>query len=160
VSGSVVMLPYLAIVPGVSDTLERPTYGSDDTEDTRDPMTAAEDADRLNYTRGSGAWDAEDHVNREEEVPSAKEEINVIIQCLLLHVTVVDGSVPQQEGEWCDEDEVPDAGTEVAAAVFGANGKVYDGSDHVEEQCGTQDQPELKETSDQGAGCFWDLIRN
>jgi len=132
------MLPYLAIVPGVSDTLERPTYGSDDTEDTRDPMTAAEDADRLNYTRGSGAWDAEDHVNREEEVPS----------------------VPQQEGEWCDEDEVPDAGTEIAAAVFGANGKVYDGSDHVEEQCGTQDQPELKETSDQGAGCFWDLIRN
>jgi len=130
------MLPYLTVVPGISNALEGPTYGSDDTEDSRDPMTAIEDADRLNYTRGSGTWDTEDHVNREEEVPSAEKEIDVIIQRLFLHVTVVDGSVPQQEGEWCDEDEVPDAGTKVAAAVFGTNGKVYDASDHVEEQCG------------------------
>lgn len=29
---------------------------------------------------------------------------------------------------------IPNARTEVTAAVFGTNGKVYDGSDHVEEK--------------------------
>jgi len=137
VSGSVVVLPYLAVVPTVSGTLEDPTYGGDDTEYTRNPMTAIEYTDRLDDTRGSGTWDAENHVNREEQVPSAEEEIDVVVQRLLLHVTVVYGSVPQQEGEWCDEDEVPDARAEVTTAVFGTNGKVYDASDHVEEKCGT-----------------------
>lgn len=46
---------YLTVVPGISSTLEDPAYGSDDTEDTCDPMTAIEDTDRLDYTRGSGA---------------------------------------------------------------------------------------------------------
>jgi len=111
VSGRIMVLPYLTVIPPIPNALDDPTYGSDDTEDACDPMTAIEDADRLNDTRGSSAWDAENHVNRKEQVPSAEEEVKVIIQCLLLHVTVVDGSVPQQEGEWGDEDEVPDAGT-------------------------------------------------
>lgn len=45
---------YLTIVPSVSSTLEDPTQGGDDTEDTRHPMTAIEYADRLDYTRRSG----------------------------------------------------------------------------------------------------------
>jgi len=44
---------YLTIVPAISNALEGPTYGSNDTEDTCDPITATEDADRLDYARGS-----------------------------------------------------------------------------------------------------------
>ena len=46
---------YLTVVPTISDTLKDPTYGSNNTENACDPMTAIEDADRLNYARGSGA---------------------------------------------------------------------------------------------------------
>jgi len=157
-SSSVVVLPYLTVVPAISNALGDPADGSDDAEDTCDPMTAIEDADRLNDTRRSGAWNTEDHVNREEQVPSTEEEVEVIIQCLFLHVTIVDGSVPQQEGEWRNEDEVPDAGTQIAAAIFGTNGEVYDPSNHVKKQSGAQDEPQLEETSYQRARSFWYLI--
>lgn len=111
VPSSIMMLPYLAVVPAVSNTLEDPAYGSNDAEDTCDPMATTEDADRLNDTRGSCAWDTKDHVNREEQVPSTEEEIEIVIQSLFLHVTVVDGPIPQQEGKWRDKDEVPNART-------------------------------------------------
>ena len=45
---------YLTVVPAISNTLEDPTYGSDDTEDACDPVTTIEDTDRLDYTRRSG----------------------------------------------------------------------------------------------------------
>jgi len=44
---------YLTVVPAISNALEGPTYGCDDTEGTCDPMTATEDEDRLDYARGS-----------------------------------------------------------------------------------------------------------
>jgi hypothetical protein len=53
---------------------------------------------------------------------------------------------------------IPDAGTQIAAAVFGTNGEVYDASDHVKEQSGAQDQPQLEDTSYQRARSFWYLI--
>jgi len=108
VSSSIVMLPYLVVVPAVSSTLDGPAYSSDDAEDACDPMTATKDADGLNYTRGPGTWDTEDHVYGEEQVPSTEEKVDIIIHGLFLHIAIVDGSVPQQEGERCDEDEVPD----------------------------------------------------
>jgi len=42
------------VVPAISTTLDDPAYGGDDAEDTRDPMAATKDSDRLDYTRGSG----------------------------------------------------------------------------------------------------------
>lgn len=45
---------YLTVVPAISNTLEGPAYGSDDTEDTCGPVTAAKNADCLDYSRGSG----------------------------------------------------------------------------------------------------------
>jgi len=45
---------YLTVVPAIPNTLEDPTYGSDDAEDACNPVTAIEDTDRLNYARGSG----------------------------------------------------------------------------------------------------------
>jgi len=152
------MLPYLAVVPAISNALEGPAYGGDYTEDTCSPVTAAKNGDCLYYSRGSSAWDAKYHVNGEEEVPSAEEEIDVIVQCLLLHVTIVNGSVPQQEREWCDEYEIPDAGAQSTAAIFCTSGEVYDAGDHVEEQRGAEDQPQLEEAGDQRTGCFRNLI--
>jgi len=54
----------------------------------------------------------------------------------------------------------PDAGTQTTTTVFGTHGKGYDTSDHVEEQCGAQDEPQLKETGDERAGRFRDLVRD
>ena len=45
---------YLTVVPAISSTLDGPAYGCDDAEDARNPMSAVEDPDRLNYTGGSG----------------------------------------------------------------------------------------------------------
>ena len=57
-----------------------------------------------------------------------------------------------------DMEDAPDAGTQTTATVLGTNGKGYDTSDHIEEQCGTQDQPQLKETGNQRARRFRDLV--
>jgi hypothetical protein len=46
---------HLTVVPAISSALDDPADGSDDAEDTCDPMTAIENADCLNDTRRSGA---------------------------------------------------------------------------------------------------------
>ena len=43
---------YLTIVPAVSSTLDDPAYAGDNAENTRDPVAAVKDPDRLNYARG------------------------------------------------------------------------------------------------------------
>jgi hypothetical protein len=72
---------YLTVIPAVSSSLDDPSYRSNDTEDSCDPMTAVEDSDCLNDTRGSSTkgvslatrilritanlpWDTEDPKNR------------------------------------------------------------------------------------------------
>ena len=54
----------------------------------------------------------------------------------------------------------PNARTKITAAVFGTNGKVHDASDHVEEECGAKNQPQLKETGDPRTRCFRNLVYN
>lgn len=46
---------YLTVVPAISNSLDDPSHGSNDTEDARDPMTTIEDPYCLNDARGSGA---------------------------------------------------------------------------------------------------------
>ena len=45
---------YLTVVPAISSGLDDPPYGSNDTEDSCDPMAAIEDPYRLNDACGSG----------------------------------------------------------------------------------------------------------
>ena len=77
---------YLAVIPPIPGALDDPAHGSNDTEDACNPMTAIENADRLNDTRRSGTkvdvvggsvriyetivnlpWDTEDPKNRRSE---------------------------------------------------------------------------------------------
>lgn len=56
--------------------------------------------------------------------------------------------------------DVPDAGTQITATVLGTDGKVYDTGDHVEEESGTQDEPELEETGDERTRRLRNLVRD
>jgi len=125
------MTPNLAVVEGITQKLEGPAYCCDGTNDARCPVTLRKHLDGLNKTSRTGAGNADDHVDAKEDMETTEKEVQVIVQGLFLHVAIVDRSVPQQEGEGRDDEQVANACTEVSASVTRASNEDEDAREHV-----------------------------
>jgi len=135
------MIPDLAVIESTADTLQGPASGSKCAKDASYQVTLGEHLNSLDETSGTGAGDADNHVDTEEEVETTKEKVHVIVQCLFLHVTIVDRSVPQKEGEGWDYEQVANASTEVFSSVTRAgNEDEYTGK-HVYKEGSEKDEP-------------------
>jgi len=126
-----VMAPNLTVVEGITQKLEGPAHGCNGTNDARRPVTLGKHLDGLDETSRAGAGNADDHVNAQEHVEATEEKVHVIVQGLFLHVAIVDRSIPQQEGEGRDEEQVANASTEVSSSVTRTGNEDEDTSEHV-----------------------------
>jgi len=116
----VMMLPNLPIVPRISQALNEPSDSCHDPQYSAYDVSPREHRDSLNETCRAGRRNTKDHVDGEEEVPAAEEEVEVIVQRLLLHVGIVNRTVPQQERQDPNNRKVRNGRPQILGTVAGS----------------------------------------
>jgi hypothetical protein len=80
-----------------------------------------------------------------------------IVHGHLLHESVVDGSIPQQEGGCCNGEAVAERDSHVCSTRAEACKEHQHTGEKVEEQCYKQSEPEVVQDVNCRLVCFWNL---
>lgn len=76
-SGGSPVCTHRLVVPSIAQPLQGPPDGCNRTKHPTDDRTMLESDDCANKTCTPRARDADDHVNRKQQVPAAEEEVDV-----------------------------------------------------------------------------------
>lgn len=68
---------YLTVIKSKAGTLQSPSNGCNNPQNTRSQVSLGERLDSLNNPSGPSGRDTNDHIDREQKMPSAKEEKDV-----------------------------------------------------------------------------------
>lgn len=78
----------------------------------------------------------------------------------LLHESIVDGAVPEQEGCGRNGETVSQRHSQVSSTVGDTDNQHEQASQEVEGQGAQQCQPDVVQETDSCLVCFWDLCRD
>jgi len=91
-------------------------------------------------------------------VEAAEHEVDIVVEGLFLHEAIVYRSIPKQKREKTNHRDIHDTSAQILAAVGSSAGKDKDACNHIDNECGEDEEPELEDPCDEWPVLLWDFL--